>query len=133
MTRTDGFDPTSLEEAVSGAADRTGFSGTVRVTRHGEPVFTRVFGMASRRWSVPNTHDTRFRVASVSKTFTAVAVLQLVERKRVRLDDALVNFVKDHVPELDRRVTVHHALTRRRASATGSRRAATTGRPNGRP
>lgn len=108
VTRTDGID---LEEAVSRVAERTGFSGTVRVTRHGQPVFTRVFGMASRRWSIPNTHDTRFRVASVSKMFTAVAVLQLVERQQVRLGDALVDFVKDHVPELDPRVTVHHALT----------------------
>ncbi|MEV4334386.1 serine hydrolase domain-containing protein [Streptomyces sp. NPDC049597] len=111
VTRADDFDPAFLEEAVTKVAERTGFSGAVRVTRHAEPVFTRVFGMASRRWSVPNTHNTRFRVASVSKTFTAVAVLQLVERKLVRLDDPLVDFVKDHVPALDPRVTVHHALT----------------------
>ncbi|GGY98060.1 hypothetical protein GCM10010365_15780 [Streptomyces poonensis] len=74
-------------------------------------MLARAFGMASRRWSVPNSCDTRFRVASVSKTFTAVAVLQLVERKQVRLDDALVDFVKDHMPRLDPRVTVRHALT----------------------
>lgn len=111
VTRADGFDPAYLKEAVSGAAEGKGFSGTVRVTRHGEPVFTRAFGMASRRWSIPNTCDTRFRVASVSKMFTAVAVLQLVERKQVLLDDALVGFVKDHMPQLDPRITVHHALT----------------------
>ncbi|MGW7619964.1 serine hydrolase domain-containing protein [Streptomyces antimycoticus] len=111
VTRADGFDPACLEEAVSRAAGGKGFSGTVRVTRHGEPVFTRAFGMASRRWSIPNTCDTRFRVASVSKMFTAVAVLQLVERKQVRLDESLVDFVRDHMPQLDPRVTVRHALT----------------------
>lgn len=47
----------------------------------------------------------------MSKMFTAVAVLQLVERKQVCLDDALVGFVKEHMPQLDPRVTVHHALT----------------------
>ncbi|SEB30090.1 serine hydrolase domain-containing protein [Streptomyces melanosporofaciens] len=111
VTRADGFDPACLEGAVSRAAGGKGFSGTVRVTRHGEPVFTRAFGMASRRWSIPNTCDTRFRVASVSKMFTAVAVLQLIERKQVRLDKALVDFVRDHMPQLDPRVTVRHALT----------------------
>ncbi|MCX5233281.1 beta-lactamase family protein [Streptomyces sp. NBC_00233] len=88
-----------------------GFSGTVRVTSQGEPVFTRAFGTASRRWAVPNTCDMGFRVASVSKMFTAVAVLQLFERKQIRLDDALVGFVEDHMPQLDPRVTVRHALT----------------------
>lgn len=111
VTRADGFDPACLEEAVCAVAGEKGFSGTVRVTRHGEPVFTRAFGMASRQWSIPNTCDTRLRVASVSKMFTAVAVLQLVEREQVRLGDALVGFVKDHMPQLDPRVTVYHALT----------------------
>lgn len=106
-----GFDPARLEEAVLGAAQDGGFSGTVRVTRHGEPVLRRSFGMASRRWSVPNTADTRFRVASVSKTFTAVAVLRLVEQRRVGLDEPLLEHVEQHLPGLDPRVTVRHALT----------------------
>ncbi len=108
---TDRFDPECLENVVSGVAEDEGFSGTVRVTRQGQPVFTRSFGMASRRWSVPNTSDTGFRVASVSKMFTAVAVLQLVERKQVRLDDTLLGFLEDHMPRLDPRITVRHALT----------------------
>lgn len=111
VATTDGFDPNCLEEVVSGIAEEKGFSGTVRVTRRGEPVFTSAFGMASRRWSVPNTCDTGFRVASVSKMFTAAAVLQLVERKQVRLDDALAGHLDDHMPQLDPRITVHHALT----------------------
>ncbi|MFF2776111.1 serine hydrolase domain-containing protein [Streptomyces sp. NPDC058052] len=106
----DGFDPAGLEETVATWAGSKEFSGTVRVTRGAEPLFTRAFGMASRRWSVPNTPGTRFRVASVSKTFTAVAVLQLVESRKIRLDDALVDHVREHMPHLDPRVTVHQAL-----------------------
>ncbi|MGW7694582.1 serine hydrolase [Streptomyces asiaticus] len=68
-----------------------------------ESVLTRASGMTSRRWSAPNTCDTRLRVASVSKTFTAVAVLPPVERGQVRLDDALVGFVNEHTPQLDPR------------------------------
>lgn len=108
---TGGLDPDRLEQAVLGVAQGQGFSGTVRVTRRGETVFARAFGMASRRWAIPNTCDTRFRVASVSKMFTAVAVLQLVEQRRVHLDDSLADHVKEHMPRLDPRVTVRHALT----------------------
>ncbi|MBD9732204.1 beta-lactamase family protein [Streptomyces sp. H28] len=111
VATTGGFDARCLDEVVPAAAEDQGFSGTVRVTRRGEPVYTGAFGMASRRWAVPNTADTTFRVASVSKTFTAVAVLQLVERGLVRLDDPLVDFVRAHMPGLDPRVTVRHALT----------------------
>ncbi|MFI8369925.1 serine hydrolase domain-containing protein [Streptomyces sp. NPDC085466] len=106
-----GFDPAVLEKNVSELADSAEFSGAIRITLGGEPLFTRASGMASRRWAVPNTPGTRFRVASVSKTFTAVAVLQLVESKRVRLDDPLVEYVREYVPQLDPRVTVRHALT----------------------
>ncbi|MEV8592775.1 serine hydrolase domain-containing protein [Streptomyces sp. NPDC052012] len=109
--RAGGFDAARVEAAVLGVAETKGFSGTVRITRHGEPVIVRSFGMASRRWSVPNAAGTRFRVASVSKTFTAVAVLQLVEQGRVALDEPLVHHVAEHVPGLDPRVTVRHALT----------------------
>ncbi|MEV0696228.1 serine hydrolase domain-containing protein, partial [Streptomyces sp. NPDC050388] len=105
------LDPDHLENAVLGVAEDQGFSGTVRVTRRGETVFARAFGMASRRWSIPNTCATLFRVASVSKMFTAVAVLQLVEQGRVHLDDSLADHVKEHMPRLDPRVTVRHALT----------------------
>ncbi len=73
MARTDGadgLDPAALEEAVFRTAEAGRFSGTVRVTRGGEPLLTREFGAASRRWSVPNTPDTRFHVASVAEAST---------------------------------------------------------------
>ncbi|MFF5482198.1 serine hydrolase domain-containing protein [Streptomyces sp. NPDC012935] len=111
LARANGFDPVCLEEAVSRVVEEEGFSGTVRVTRCSDPVFTGAYGMASRRWSVPNTCEMSFRVASVAKMFTAVAVLQLVERKQIRLSDALVGFVEGRMPQLDPRVTVYHALT----------------------
>ncbi|MFB7941573.1 serine hydrolase domain-containing protein [Streptomyces sp. NPDC056049] len=107
----DGFDPVGFEGTVAERAESAEFSGAIRVTRGGEPLFTRAFGMASRRWAVPNTPRTGFRVASVSKTFTAVAVLQLVEAGWIRLDDPLVDYVREHMPRLDPRVTVRHALT----------------------
>ena len=55
------------------------FSGAVLVAQKGRPIFRRAYGLANREWSVPMTLDTKFRIASVTKQFTAAAILQLCE------------------------------------------------------
>ena len=55
------------------------FSGTVLVARDGVPVFSRSYGMANYELDVPNTARTVYRIASLTKQFTALAVLQLQE------------------------------------------------------
>ena len=60
--------------------------GVVLLRRDGETLYEGAFGLASRRWGVPNTMDTRFDTASITKLFTAVAVLQ--DRKSTRLNSS---------------------------------------------
>jgi len=81
----------------------------VVVLRDGAVVHSRAYGLASVELGVPNTTRTRFRLASVSKSFTALAVLQLVEQARLRLDDTLDRFVPDFVG--GERITIHQLLT----------------------
>jgi CubicO group peptidase (beta-lactamase class C family) len=59
------------------------FSGTVLVAQHGVPIFRKAYGFANREWSIPNTLETKFRIASVTKQFTAVAILQLREQGKL--------------------------------------------------
>lgn len=75
------------------AQDR--FAGSVLVAQDGAVVFEHHAGLADRERRVPIDADTRFRLGSLNKMFTAVAVLQLVERGRLRLDDP----VGRHLPE----------------------------------
>jgi teichoic acid D-alanine hydrolase len=63
------------------------FSGTVLVAREGRPTTRISHGLANRQFAVPIGPDTRFPIASLSKTFTAILVLQLVEQNRLRLTD----------------------------------------------
>ncbi len=90
------------------AADR--FSGTVVVERGAETIFAGAYGHAHVGLGVRNELDTRFNVASITKMFTAVAVLQLVEQERLSLNAT----VDDYLPELGigmaDRMTVHHLL-----------------------
>ena len=97
-----------LDQAA--AADR--FSGAVLVAKNGKPVFTAVYGMADREKKVPNTINTKFRIGSMNKMFTATAVLQLVQGGKINLNDPLGKYLPDY-PNKDvaTKVTIHHLLT----------------------
>jgi D-alanyl-D-alanine carboxypeptidase len=97
-----------LDQAA--AADR--FSGAVLVAKNGKPVFTAVYGMADREKKVPNTINTKFRIGSMNKMFTATAVLQLVQGGKINLNDPLGKYLPDY-PNKDvaSKVTIHHLLT----------------------
>src|SRR5919108_266008 len=62
------------------------------ILREGKPIFAKGFGLADLQHKTPCTTNTNFRLASVTKQFTAMAVLLLVERKKLMLDERLTNF-----------------------------------------
>jgi N-acyl-D-amino-acid deacylase len=96
------------EHEVPGAA--------LAVVRHGKLAYARGFGLADKEKKLPVKPDALFRIASISKPFTAVAVLQLAERKKLGLDDPVLKHMKLDPPEgakLDPRwkdITVRHCL-----------------------
>ena len=98
--------------ALVGAYHEAGrFDGAVLVSDGGEVVYRGAVGLADATWGVPNAPDTRFRVGSVTKQFTAALVLQLVEEGLVDLDAPVTTYVPDYPAESGDRVTVHHLLT----------------------
>jgi D-alanyl-D-alanine carboxypeptidase len=86
------------------------FSGSVLVAQDGHPVFRKAFGPANREWDIPNATDTKFRIGSITKQFTAAAVLQLVERGKLKLDDPISQYYPD-APASWQRITIRHLLT----------------------
>lgn len=92
------------------AADR--FAGTVMVSRHGGVIYESASGLADRAAMTPVTMDTRFRIGSANKMFTAIAVLQLVERGRIALDAPVGTYLTDYPnAEFARSVTIRQLLT----------------------
>lgn len=81
----------------------------VMVIRDGEPVLTESYGLANVEERVPVTSRTNFRLASVTKQFTAMAVLMLVERGELDLDDSLLDVFPDF-PPFAADITVRHLL-----------------------
>jgi D-alanyl-D-alanine carboxypeptidase len=85
------------------------FSGAVLIAKDGHPVFRRAYGLADRQARSPNTLRTRFNLASVGKTFTGVAIAQLVQAGKVRFGDPVGRYVPELPSEL-RRVTIAQLL-----------------------
>ena len=85
------------------------FTGAVLVTRGRQILLRDAYGMANYELLVPNSPETRFHIASVSKPFTAAAILQLQEQGRLNIADHLSRFLPDF-PNGDR-ITVDHLLT----------------------
>ncbi|RYZ44273.1 MAG: serine hydrolase [Myxococcaceae bacterium] len=86
------------------------FNGAVLVANEKGIVFKKGYGFANFEWQVPNTPDTKFRLASVSKQFTAMVVLQLVAEGKLHLDDPLVKLLPDYRQDTGARVTLTHLL-----------------------
>ena len=88
------------------------FSGTVLVAKDGKPIFARACGLASRAYSVPNKIDTKFNLGSMNKMFTAVAIAQLAEQRKLAFDDKVGKFLPDFpVKDVADKVTIHQLLT----------------------
>jgi D-alanyl-D-alanine carboxypeptidase len=115
------YRPARLSEADAIAALKTEldalvakdkFSGAVIVAKHGKPLLAQAYGMADRAKQTANTLAMRFRIGSMNKMFTATAILQLVQAKKLSLDDTVGKFLPDYPNKnVATKVKIHHLLT----------------------
>jgi CubicO group peptidase (beta-lactamase class C family) len=105
------IDPSVIEAFVNKHTAAAPFSGVVVVKERGQTIFAQASGFANRSDAVPNILATRFGTASGSKTFTAVAICQLVARGLLTFDTLLATCLHDPLPSFDPGVTIHQLLT----------------------
>lgn len=100
--------PVLLDEYAQAEYKIKEFNGAVLVMQKGKAVYKKAFGMADREWNVPNTTETKFRIGSVTKQFTAACILQLAEQGKLGLDDKLSKYIPGY-PKGDS-ITIHMLL-----------------------
>ena len=98
-----------MDQIVRTSAEAGEFSGSVLVARDGQVLLDQGYGLANREWLIPNASDTKFRLGSITKQFTAVAIMVLNERGQVDLDAPVKTWVPDAPAAWDQ-VTVRHLL-----------------------
>lgn len=98
--------------AVQAYVEKNRFSGTVLVAKNGVPVFREGFGLANRELNVPNTSETVFRIGSITKQFTAAAIMQLAEAGKLSVEDPISKYYAN-APAAWAKVTIRHLLSHR--------------------
>ncbi|NER14708.1 serine hydrolase [Leptobacterium flavescens] len=104
----------SLEEKIDRLLQEKyktdGPGATALVAKNGKVIYSKAFGMADLELNVPMKPEHIFEIGSITKQFTAVSVLMLVEQGKLNLDDEITVFIPDY-PTHGKRITVHHLLT----------------------
>jgi CubicO group peptidase (beta-lactamase class C family) len=101
--------PERLDSFFTGLKKNDDINGSVLVAEKGNVLYLKSFGYADVQNKIANTENTLFQLASVSKTFTSLAVLQLVEKKKLALTDKLIRYFPDFpYPEITIRQLLSH-------------------------
>ena len=86
-----------FEDHIQAYVRNGDFSGSVLVAKSGRILFQKSYGMANYEWNVPNSEKTKFHIASVTKTFTAAAIVMLEQQGKLKLSDSLSKYVPDYL------------------------------------
>ena len=102
-------------QALAGEAERNTkadeFSGVVLVAKNGKVVFQHAYGDADREQKLANTLDTKFHFGSIGKMITGIAVLQLVQAGKLKLDGTVGSYLHNYPNQQVAQVTIQQLLT----------------------
>lgn len=97
-----------VDEYIDAHLQMNQFCGAILIAKNGQIVANKGYGYANYAFKIENTPQTKFRIGSLTKGFTAVAIMQLVENKKLKLDDKLIKFIPDY--PRGEEITIQHLL-----------------------
>ncbi len=99
-----------IDRLLSQLHDYNLLNGVVLFADGDDVVYKRAFGKANFEWDIPNCFETRFQIASITKTFTAYLTILLAEEGLLSLDDTITKYFPDYPAETGNRITIEHLL-----------------------
>ena len=100
-----------IESLVQQYADAGQFAGSILVAKKGQVIFKKSYGLANMEWEVANTPVTKFRIGSLTKQFTSMLIMQLVQEDKIKLNAMITEYLPKYRKDTGDKVTVHHLLT----------------------
>ncbi len=100
---------TKIDEYVKPYLEMKEFNGNILIAKGKEIIYQKSFGTADYEWNVPITYETKFNIGSLTKTFTAAAILILNKKGMLNLNDPISKFIKNF-PE-GNKITIDMLLT----------------------
>ena len=102
--------PQKIDDLLKRYSEYGLFNGSVLVAEEGSLIFKNGYGFANMEWKIPNTSNTKFRIGSISKQFTATIIMQLVEEDKIKLDGKLTDYLPDYRKDTGDKITIHQLL-----------------------
>lgn len=99
-----------VQKILENAYAKGEFSGVVLAARGDQILFRGAVGEANREWKIPNSISTKFRICSVTKQFTAMLVMQLVEAGKINLDKSVADYLPDFRRDTASRIKIRSLL-----------------------
>ncbi|WP_029270558.1 serine hydrolase [Flavobacterium sp. KJJ] len=100
-----------IEQLLSKYTEYGQFNGSALVAENGKVIFKKGFGFANMEWDIPNQPNTKFRLGSISKQFTAFLIVKLAEEGKLKLDVPITTYLPDYPKTTGDKITIHHLLT----------------------
>lgn len=102
-----------LDSYVKRMAKKDVFSGSVLLAKGDNVLYKAAFGLASKRYGVPNNVQTKFNLGSMNKMFTSIAIMRLVEAGKLSLNDKLSKFADESwlAKDISDKIEIRHLLT----------------------
>ena len=98
-----------IDEYIGAFVEMNQFSGSILVAKDGQLLINKAYGYASYEFGIKNTPEVKFRTGSLTKGFTAIAIMQLVETNQLSLDDRLSEYIPDY--PRGNEIIIKHLLT----------------------
>jgi CubicO group peptidase (beta-lactamase class C family) len=102
--------PRRIDELITMYHNYRLFNGSVLVAENGQVIYKKGVGLANMEWNIPNEPDTKFRLGSITKQFTAMLALQLVEKGKLKLDGKISDYLPEYRKDTGQQVTIHQLL-----------------------
>ncbi|MEO7445296.1 MAG: alpha/beta fold hydrolase [Ferruginibacter sp.] len=87
------------------------FNGAILIAEKGNIIYKNAVGMANMEWNIPNTTQSKFRVGSVTKQFTSMLIMQLVNEGKINLQNTITDYLPHYRKETGDSITIHQLLT----------------------
>lgn len=101
-----------LESKLETLARKGEFSGTALIAKDGAPIWQKAVGLQDREKEIPVNLETGFRIGSMNKMFTSVAIAQLVEAGKLRFEDTIASVLRDYPnQEVAQKITIAQLLS----------------------
>jgi len=101
---------TDISTFIDSYASSHKFSGTILIQKNNQTLYNNSFGLANLQFGIPNTNESVYKIASVTKIFTSVLIMQLYEQGKIDLNSPVKTYIPDYPGKGADKITIRQLL-----------------------